>query len=338
MQLAIGWAQADQELRGMQLSAGANLVRGTFRGMQLTAGLNILRGEGRGMQLVAGANFVDGGFNGMQLAGGGNVVTGKMDGVQMAGGVNVASEARGWQLAGGVNVAKDFTGWQLAPINYAETMTGHQLGVVNVNRFSATGFRLGVVNVAGDSHGFSFGVVNVAKHEDGESFALINIVGNGIHDVSLFTTDVMLTNIGFKIGGRHLYTNLIAGYQPGDALAPGLEHFTADTKRFATGAGIGWRQPIEYGRLAFGEIEADWLEVRPVWDWTQNAPQVSSLRLQAGVRLAPYITLLAGAGVNVSVATDGKDVDLGRGTPQSVFHSGATTVRIYPGLLLGLQI
>jgi caspase domain-containing protein len=341
LQLAIGWAQADEELRGLQLSAGANLVRGEFRGMQLTAGLNILRvGAGRGLQLVGGANFVDGGFTGTQIAGGANVVTGKMDGFQLAGGVNVADEGRGWQLAGGINVARTYTGWQLATVNYAETVTGTQLGVVNVARFSANGFRLGVVNAARDSHGFSFGVVNVAKHDDGESFALINVVGNGIHDVSLFATDVMLTNVGFKLGGRHLYTNLIAGYQPGNDLPANRtsDQFTADTKRFATGAGIGWRVPIERGPLAFGEIEADWLEVRPVWSWTSNAPGMASLRLQAGLRLAPYVVLLAGAGVNVAVAPDSKDLDLSRGGPQSVLHSGDTTVRIYPGLIVGLQI
>jgi hypothetical protein len=80
------------------------------------------------------------------------------------------------------------------------------------------------------------------------------------------------------------------------------------------------------------------MEIRPVWNWIQNAPAVSSLRVQAGLRLAPYVVLLAGAGVNVAVATQGRDVDLGLDVAQSVQHSGDTTVRIYPGLLLGLQI
>ena len=133
--------------------------------------------------------------------------------------------------------------------------------------------------------------------------------------MSLFATDVMVTNVGFKLGGRHLYTNLIAGYQPGDELAAGPERFSAGTKRFATGAGIGWRFPVERGPLAYAELEADWLEVRPVWSWTDNAPAVGSLRVQAGLRLAPYVVLLAGAGVNVAVATDGRDLDLGRGLP-----------------------
>ena len=98
--------------------------------------------------------------------------------------------------------------------------------------------------------GFQFGLVNVAKHDDGESFALVNIIGNGIHDVSLFATDIMVTNIGVKLGGRHLYTNFIAGYQPGNELAAGVEKFSADTQRFATGVGVGWRFPVERGVLS----------------------------------------------------------------------------------------
>jgi hypothetical protein len=212
-----------------------------------------------------------------------------------------------------------------------------QFGVINAAKFSTDGFRLGVVNVARDSRGFQFGVINVAKHDDGESFALINVIGNGIHDVSLFATDVMAANIGFKLGSRHLYTNLIAGYQPGDELAAGSLTFQTGTKRFATGAGVGWRFPVDRGPLAYAELEADWIEIRPVWHWIDNAPSVSSLRAQVGLRLAPYVVLLAGAGVNVAVAPDGRDLDLGWGLPESVGHSGSTTVRIYPGLLAGMQ-
>ena len=94
----------------------------------------------------------------------------------------------------------------------------------------------------------------------------------------------MATNVGIKLGGRHLYTNLIAGYQPGDALAPGVEHFAAGSERFATGAGVGWRFPIDRGLLAYAELEADWLEVRPAWKWTSEAPSVSSLRVQTALR------------------------------------------------------
>jgi hypothetical protein len=50
------------------------------------------------------------------------------------------------------------------------------------------------------------------------------------------------------------------------------------------------------------------------------------------------VVLLAGAGVNVAIATDGHDLHLGPDFAQSEQHDGKTTVRIYPGLLLGLQI
>jgi hypothetical protein len=346
-QLGLVWAQTDIDLFALQLAAGANLVRGTFAGAQISAGLNIVRGTGRGLQLVGGCNVVDGSkageqngvYVGAQIAGGCNAVTGETKGLQLSGGINWAGRGSGLQVAGGANVVtKDFTGFQLSTVNYADAVDGFQLGVLNVGRTSASGFRLGVVNVAGETHGFSFGVINVARREEGESFALINLVGNGIHNVSLFATDVLATNIGFKLGGRHLYTNIIAGYQPGDELAPGTEHFSAGTKRFGTGAGIGWRFPIERGPLAFAELEADWIEIRPVWHWIQDAPAVSSLRVQAGLRLAPYVSALIGAGVNVAVATNGRDVNLGPDATMSVQHSGDTTVRIYPGLLLGLQI
>ena len=336
-QLAIGWAQTDADLVGVQLSAGANLAQGSFRGVQMTSGANILRGSGRGLQIVGGANVVDGGFTGLQIAGGANVATADMKGFQLAGGVNAADVGRGLQIAGGANLATSFNGLQLGTVNYAENVRGMQFGVINAAKFSTDGFRLGVVNVARDSRGFQFGVINVAKHDDGESFALINVIGNGIHDVSLFATDVMAANIGFKLGGRHLYTNLIAGYQPGDELAAGSLTFQTGTQRFATGAGVGWRFPVDRGPLAYAELEADWIEIRPVWHWIDNAPSVSSLRAQVGLRLAPYVVLLAGAGVNVAVAPDGRDLDLGWGLPESVGHSGSTTVRIYPGLLAGMQ-
>jgi hypothetical protein len=72
-------------------------------------------------------------------------------------------------------------------------------------------------------------------------------------------------------------------------------------------------------------------------DW-DNTPTLSALRVTTVVRLAPHLTLLAGAGVNVAVANAGGDLDLGIGLPQYTGHNDETTVRVYPGFLLGLQI
>ena len=48
--------------------------------------------------------------------------------------------------------------------------------------------------------------------------------------------------------------------------------------------------------------------------------------------------MLVGAGVNVMVATDSRDFDRPRAGWGGTYHDGATTVRLYPGFLLGLQI
>jgi hypothetical protein len=48
--------------------------------------------------------------------------------------------------------------------------------------------------------------------------------------------------------------------------------------------------------------------------------------------------VLIGAGVNVMVGTDSRDFEgLGTGWG-ATYHDGTTTVRLFPGFLLGLQI
>ncbi len=336
-QFGIGWAQTDEDLRGMQLSAAATLSQGRVRGFQLSGGANILRGEGRGFQLTGGANIVDGSYYGFQLSGGANVATTSARGFQLSGGANVANEMRGFQLAGGANLAQNMRGAQIAPVNIAEEMRGTQIGVFNT-AVNATGVRLGVINVAKRSKGFQLGVINIAEHDDGESFALLNFIGNGIHDGTVFATDILATNIGVKLGGRHLYTHLSAGYQPGDAVVAGLEEvFTRGTRRWGLGGGFGWRFPVDRGPLAYVELEAGTVQLRSGWDWDGTTPNVSSLRAQVGLRLARHLVAVAGAGANVAVGTDSTDASLGWG-PELVRREGATTVRIYPGLMLGLQI
>jgi hypothetical protein len=80
------------------------------------------------------------------------------------------------------------------------------------------------------------------------------------------------------------------------------------------------------------------LSIQPVWDWRDNAPMVSSLRLQAGVHLAPHIKLLAGLSYNVAIGQENTDADLSLTGLDRVIHSGSTTVRLYPGFVVGLQI
>jgi hypothetical protein len=337
LQLSLGYNQTDEALNGMQLTVGANVARGTWRGLQLSAVVDLATGSGRGAQVSGFANGVRGDLRGLQLSGTVNLIDGEVRGAQIAGGINGARTARGLQLAGAVNLGEHVDGLQVAPVNVAGDVRGFQLGVVNVSG-AARGFRLGVVNVARESHGFQLGVVNVAERDDGESFAILNLIGNGIHDVAVYASDAMLSNLAVKLGGRHLFTSFTFAFSPGDELATGPQRFERGSRRLGFGAGLGWRAPIALGRLEAIEIEASSLNVHSDFSDWEDSPTLSSLRATAIVRLAPHLTLLAGAGANVTVSPKGGDLDLGVGLPQYTGHSDETTVRVYPGFLLGLQL
>jgi hypothetical protein len=240
-------------------------------------------------------------------------------------------------MAGVVALANDVRGLQLATVNVAHDQAGMQLGVVNVAD-DAGGFRFGVVNVARKTRGFQFGVVNVAREDDGESFALINAIGNGIHDVAVYASDTMLSNLAFKLGGRHLYTSLGAGYQPGDEAPAGSLTISRGTARWSSSLGIGWRLAVPAGRLEALEIEANGSSIYRAWSAYGTPAMVDALRVTGLVRLAPHISLLAGVAWNVMIGQDGRDADLSLGGPETVIHDGQTTIRMYPGFLAGLQI
>jgi Caspase domain len=337
-QLGLGWTQADQRMHGLQLAIGATMAGGDVEGLQLANGVTYAEGRFRGAQLAGLVSLSRGDARGLQISGITSLADGWLGGVQISGVVSGARHMKGLQVAGVVNSAESMRGLQLGTVNLAEESRGMQLGVVNVTD-DGGGFRFGVVNVARRTHGFQFGVVNVAKQDDGESFALVNAIGNGIHDFAVYATDAMLTNVGFKLGGRHLYTELDVGYQPGDALSgTGPDRFGRGTRRWSTGLGIGWRFPLLAGPLQSLDLEAHGQSVNETWKLTGNPPMLNALRVMANVRLAPHVTLLAGVAGNIVVGQEGTDLDLSLGGPEKVIRDGATTVRIYPGFLLGLQI
>jgi hypothetical protein len=337
LQLALGWGEVRDGMHGVQLTVGATLVRGQARGAALAAGVVASDGEMRGTQLAGLATYARGSLTGVQLAGAATVTDGDMTGLQMGGAVTAARRLEGLQVAGAVALADEVNGLQLAPVNAARNQLGMQLGVVNYAEEGA-GLRFGVVNVAHRTRGLQFGVVNVATEDDGESFAIFNLVGNGIHDVAAYATDAMATNLAVKLGGRHLFTSLGAAYQPGTEVPAGTDTFSRSTARWGAALGIGWRLGVTAGRLEGLEVEANGMSVYRAWGVSGHPPMLDALRVTALVRLAPHFALLAGVSGNVAVAQRGTDLDLSLGGPEKVVHDGATTVRIYPGLLLGLQI
>jgi hypothetical protein len=313
------------DVRGFSFSLIADRV-GRFSGVQLAPGIAQTLQASSGVQLSGVANVVSGDLRGVQVTGALNMTDGGVRGVQLAGGVNVAGRAAGLQLA---------------PVNIAGDTRGVQLGVANVAWRQARGLQLGVVNVASRSRGFSFGLVNVAREHDGEAFGLLNFIGNGIHDVAVYSTDTMLTNASVKLGGRHLYTSYSFGYTPGDTVVgrAGPDVVTAGDRRLGVGLGIGYRFDLDFGWLQFIELEVTGMAVQAELDFTDDdVPLLTAARAIVGIDLSPELTLIAGVTENVSIGTNGRDLDLQRGGLEQVMRSGDTTVRTYPGLLLGLQL
>ncbi len=336
MQLSIGYNQVDRDLHGLQLSVGMNNA-GPISGAQIAVGANLARGGGHGVQVASGANVAVGDFRGWQNAAGANITTGQFRGVQSSAGINLADEATGLQLAAGANVARHFEGAQIGVINVAGESNGFRLGVINAGR-ETRGFQLGVVNATRETSGFQFGVLNVAAHDDGESFAVLNLIGNGIHDVALYGTDALLTNVGLKLGGRHLFTSFSFSYQPGDELAAGQTQLARGSKRYGYGGGLGWRVPLAIGPLDHLDIEALTTSLVPSFESIDNAIMLDTARATLAFTVAPYTKVLVGAGMNVMVAPSNKDFTGLLTSWGSTYHDGTTTVRLYPAFLLGLQI
>ena len=225
-------------------------------------------------------------------------------------------------------------------MNVASTLNGSQLGVVNVVS-EQTGSQLGVLNAAKRSRGFKLGVVNVANEHDGDTIGVVNVIGNGIHGLAVYATDTMLSNVALQLGSRHIYTSYIFGYQPGDAVgttADGHDQFHRGTRRMGYGIGLGYRQPLGLGPLRFLAIEASAMSIVSDFSSLNNTPLWATTRAVVGLQIVPGLSAIAGISYNATIAWDNKDVDIGTGVFERVSHSGTTTVRQYPGLLLGLQI
>jgi len=191
-------------------------------------------------------------------------------------------------------------------------------------------------------------VVNFAKEHDGDTFGVLNIIGNGIHGVAVYATESMLTNVALQLGSRHIYTSYIFGYQPGDAVttttvtsggsATTVEQFHRGTRRIGYGLGIGYRQPLDLGPVRFLAIEASAMSITSDFSIMNNTPLYASTRAVVGIQVVRGLSVIAGISDNAAIGLDNKDLDIGPGFLQSYTKTDTTTVRHYPGLLLGMQI
>ena len=134
-----GWAQ--------HFPVGIASVQDTARIVQLGV-LSSLSASGvRGVQVSGLSSLSAGWLRGLQLSGVNN----------LAGGVE-----RGVQAAALLNVSQGhMRGVQLAAYNYADTLSGVQLGAINIAPQRAGGWQVGIVNISHDTLGHKIGLFNV---------------------------------------------------------------------------------------------------------------------------------------------------------------------------------
>ncbi|WP_316826316.1 STN and carboxypeptidase regulatory-like domain-containing protein [Pedobacter miscanthi] len=215
---------------GFEIAGVFNLTKGDIRKIQMAGLFNVVGGSVKGTQLSGAYNDINLNVDGFQVAGLLNRVEGKVRGIQMAGVGNIAGkELKGAQVAGLINMSKNTSGVQLA-------------GVLNKSSGHLKGVQIsGLVNYAKKMDGFQFGVVNLADSSSGVSIGLINLSNHGYRKISVYTNEVVNTNIAFKSGNANLYTLLIVGKNfSGTAqvltYGLGLGHDFILNKRFAIAA------------------------------------------------------------------------------------------------------
>ncbi len=116
-----------------------------------------------GLQVGLVSSSADGDVRGFQFGGMANMATGTMRGLQLAGVSNIASGMNGGlQLSSLMNVAANKArGMQLGVYNFADTLSGLQLGLINVTGALPHGRQIGIVNLSRDTVARKLGLVSI---------------------------------------------------------------------------------------------------------------------------------------------------------------------------------
>jgi len=356
LQLSLVLLDATRSLTGLQLSLGFNFVDGQVRGGQL-AGLANFSTVTRGWQVAIGMNRTD------NLAG------------FQGGFANSADDGRGLQVGilngtlrflggrvGVVNGSEEFEGAEVGLLNFGGSLKGFQVGLMNlpclplasdcanlhrdasgvslgaVNVAHAmSGFDLALLNVAAEGRGLHVGFVNLIWDDEGESLALLNLTRNGIHELALYATDTMLLNADLGLGSRRLFTVFTGSLQPGSDPPADSKRISSDTRRIAIGLGLGWRFPIDWKRLTALELQLSVNRLRnDTADLIHAGPSFYTLRLTGAVRVTAHLSLLTGVGLGMTTSATADQPSIGH--LATSWQRGGTAFRLFPEVILGLQI
>jgi hypothetical protein len=299
----MGWIMNLTEYRvlGYQSAGIGNILNGRLVGAQSAGVFNINRGEFRGAQGAGVFNIGGGPLYGFQAAGVFNILDGPVTGAQAAG-----------------------------VFNRAQTVSGAQVGLVNVCD-ELRGTQVGLVNIAtGEARGVQVGLVNISQRLHGLPVGLLNIVDRGEFHFSGWYSEDNLGYLGLQMIGGFGYTLLYWGTELSQA------------SLFAAGVGLGLHLPL--GRFFVDtDLSVAHAFEGPVQSWGDGfltsplAPVFPVLRLTAGVRLFGPLALFGGMSFLGHVPG---------GTPATPLHSGnpidlamgSGHLLLYPKLVVGLRL
>ncbi|GAA0893113.1 hypothetical protein GCM10009122_27920 [Fulvivirga kasyanovii] len=168
----------EANLQGAQFSGLANITLTNVFGLQASGGVNLCGNALFGLQMAGMANVVKNYSFGVQVAGIYNSSVNAMDGVQIASLLNFT----GGKLQGG----------QFGMINSAQLIEGKN----SLNKTSATGLQVGLVNRAAKMNGFQIGLINFGGQMQGTQLGLINFYRGGKSADTRDGTSIGLLNIG----------------------------------------------------------------------------------------------------------------------------------------------
>jgi len=217
---------------------------------------------------------VNGGLDGLEIGGLVNYNHGDVNGLQLAGVANINAEyTEGMMWAGSFNVTLgDAQGIQLASLNIA---TG-----------DLTGVQAGVINYARRLKGVQFGVINIVDEDNGAvPIGLINVVRGGYYALEFVASEVLYTNVNYKMGVEHFYTIFKMGSSRYDSQPV-----------YSFGLGFGSMLTLAEKHkismdLSFNHIVYD-------EDWNTDDNCLSKFDLSYRYSLGEHVSLLAGPSFN----------------------------------------
>ncbi len=344
-------------LDGAQISSIFGNIDDGMNGFQLAGIFNVLAGDSDGVQVSGIFNTAGGIFNGVQVSGIFNEQNlGTMDGLQIGGIFNDHSGGPfdGFQIAGIFNSSRGvYNGFQLGGIGNIQEggeLSGSQIGgIFNIagrNLFGVqaagiynsakdvSGLQMGLINNCDDIEGSQIGLINISRnYKKGFPVGLINISRNGLHNFSAWSDSVNNAYGGFQLGTRSIYTIYYLGTSidnPWEEVSLGIGMGThIDFRSFYIESDISAKVFFQPGEMNNPDYWKD-----------SNIQNYPSLRLVAGLKLSPFLSIIGGVNIDAWFpdVMDSTLYPLKEGELVETFNDWGFTMEYVPRWFLGVRI